>query len=659
MMLKSPLFFSKRIWLVVASMAGVFGPGRLGAAEVTDWPPPELTLRRSDVVFMYDNPAKYEVYGCTVMGWAGGQNPKRVAEAHAKGLRLFAISIGFRTEGRGVMDFTETFLDAACYDLDGKALTVPWLWDHKYRGHPYYWWCTNSPEFRRYLANRLQQVMAAQPDGLHIDDYTGTAGCVTWHGGCFCRHCMAAFRQYLAQEASQETKKTLAQLGVTDLAHFDYGQFLRSRGEQADKYIRRRVLLPLAKEFYEFQWKAATEFLADFRRQAERLRGKPIALAVNSHLTSPEQLLIAPHLTYFCCEVDHQAAKGQLPGHPIYVYKLADGLHRPVASTASGGDWAFMNEHKKEGLVRLWIALSYAMGHHFMAPHRQWAYTKEKGTHWYDGPDEAYGWVYQFVRQKAQLFDSYQALAPVAVIYDNSARRQGRANIEPLCIHLAEKNIPFTVAVQGDDWLEGYHLTPEQLARFRAVIVPKDHPALAEKGAGEKPASGSVAEHSPAEQKQPTGSLPRQVLLGGQKEPPSAGAGQKESPRWLTSLQKEGRLVVWPDEQALEKLLPRPIQVQGTDQVVVVPRIRPDDPKAPVVLHLVNRDYRMAEDRMEAQKGFTVRLRQDILAGRKIRKAVLHAPKADSQNLTVSADGAWLVVQVPQLDFWALVELSE
>ncbi len=618
--------FSVRTWLptllaVVAGMGGMawcVGAAGGADAETPIGPPPELTLRRSDVVFMYDNPAKYELYGCTVMGWAGHRDANRRAQAHAKGVRLFSISIGFRTEGRGVIDFTEKFLEAACYNLDGKPITVPWLWDHKYKGHPYYWWCTNSPEFRRYLTHRLQQVMSANPDGLHIDDYTGTAGCVTWLGGCFCPHCMAGFRDYLAHQDSPETKKTLADLGVTDMANFDYGQFLRSRGVKLDEYLKRRWTMPLAREFLDFQMKANTQFVAEFRRQAERLRGKPIAFCVNSGLGSPEALAIAPHLTYFCCEVGHQAAKGQLPGHPIYVYKLADGLRRPVASTASGYDWAFINEHKKEGLVRLWIALSYAMGHNFMAPHRQWCYTKEKGTHWYDGPDEAYAWVYQFVRQEARLLDGYEALAPAAVLYDNAARRQGRANIEPICIRLAELNIPFTVVVQGDDWLEGYELTAEKLAGFRTVIVPKDHPALDEKA-----------------------------------------AGQKEPPRWLASVQKEGRLVVWPDEKALEKLLPQPVQVQGSDQVLVVPRIRPDEPKAPVVLHLVSRAYRMPEDRMEPQKGCTVRLRLDILGQRRPKKAVLHAPKAEPQNLTVSIDNDWISVPVPQLDFWALVELSE
>ena len=580
------------------------------AAEPASRPPAEITLRRSDVVFMYDNPARYESYGCTVLGWAGRADAAHIEKAHALGVRLFTTSIGFRTEGRGVMDFTAEFLDAACKDLAGKPIVVPWLWDHRYKGHPYYWWCTNSPQFRRYLDDRLRRVMAARPDGLHIDDYTGTAGCVTWLGGCFCPHCMAAFRQYLAGNLP---KQSLAELGIADVEKFDYGKFLTARGETAEKYVSRRGSLPLAREFYDFQLRAVTQFVAEYARRAAELRGKPIAFSVNSHLTDPSQLAIAPYVTYFCCEVDHQASRGRLPGHPIYVYKLADGLARPVAATASGQDWAFINQHNKSGLVRLWVALSYAFGHNFMAPHRQWCYTKEKGTHWYDGPTEQYAWLYQFIRRHAALLDEYEAVAPLAVVYDNAARRQNRANIEPICIALAEQNVPFTVVVSGDDWLKGFRLEPQRLAGFRAVGVPQDHPAL----------------------------------------------NKADAPEWLNTLRENNRLLVWPDQTALEKLVGRPVSVDGSDRVLVVPRIVPGNPKAPAVVHLVNRAYQLQDDSMEKQKHFTVRLRMDLFPGRQFRQAVLHAPQTDPLRLPVSSDNAAVVFKTPALELWAIVELRE
>ncbi len=569
--------------------------------------PNARAIRRSDVVFMYDNPAKYEAYGCTVMGWAGHADAKHIESAHAKGVRLFATSVGFRTEGRGVMDFTEKFLDAACYDFEGKPIPVPWLWDHKYKGHPFYWWCTNSPEYRRYLDHRLQQVAKAKPDGLHIDDYSGTAGCVTWLWGCFCPHCTAGFREYVAAHVP---KAKLAELGIGDLARFEYREFLKSKGITPDDYKKRRWAAPLAAEFLDFQVKANTEYVAQYRRRAEELCGRPLALAVNSGLTDPVSLAIAPHLSYFCCEVGHGASAGKLPLHPIYVYKLADGLDRPVTSTASGQDWAFVMEHKRPGLARTWTALSYAFGHNFMAPHRQWCYTEQKGTHWYEGPTEEFAWLYQFVRQSARLLDGYEAVAPVAVVYDNAARRKGRGNIEPITAALASRNVPFTVVMAGDDWLP-CRLEREKLSKFKAVVVTKELDA----------------------------DEPQRKLID--------------------EVRAQGRLVVWPDEAALAKLVPAPVKIEGSDQVMAVPRAIPGDVKAPAIVHLLNRQYDPDKDAMTPQKDFAVRLHRDLFADRAFAKAMLHAPRAEPVPLAVAMEGDDIVVKVPVLDLWGIVELTQ
>ncbi|MFH1920703.1 MAG: hypothetical protein ABIP48_12540, partial [Planctomycetota bacterium] len=97
---------------------------------------PPRAIRRSDVVFMYDNPEMYEPYGSTVLGWAGRADLEHIEAAHAAGVRLFSTSVGFRTEGRGMIDFSDDFLDAACRDFDAEPIRVPWLWDHEYKGHP-------------------------------------------------------------------------------------------------------------------------------------------------------------------------------------------------------------------------------------------------------------------------------------------------------------------------------------------------------------------------------------------------------------------------------------------------------------------------------------------------------------------------------------------
>ncbi|MFC1806615.1 hypothetical protein ACFL09_06535 [Planctomycetota bacterium] len=570
-------------------------------------PDKERPIRRSDVVFMYDNPKRYEAYGCTVLGWAGWRKAKHIEQAHAKGVRRFSCSVGFLTEFKGAIDFDPNFLDAACRNFAGEPFIVPWLWDHKHKGKPAYWWCTNSPLYRRYLLSRLEQAMKVKPDGLHIDDYRGTSGSITWLEGGFCRHCMAAFRGYLKKNVPTEK---LTKLGIVDLEAFDYRKFLVDRGVKPGDYKKRRARLPLADEFYHFQVMANNAWVAEYRKRAQELRGQPVGLSVNSGANNPHAIVIAPELDNFCCEVGHGAAKRRPATHPVYIYKIGDGLDRPICSTASGHDWAFVHEHKVYGLVRSWTALSYAFGHTLMAPHRQWCYTKEKGTHWTDGPTEEYAWLYRWVHDNARLFDRYEAAAPVAVVYSNLANRKGRGKIEGLCVDLARANVPYTVVMAGDDWLPDHRLTKRQLDRFKAVVMTK------------------TCELDARQQK----------LIDGVKA--------------------DGRLVTWPDKAALAKLIGTPVAIEGATQVWAVPRAIPGDRKAPVMVHLLNRNYDAKNDAVVPQKGLALRLRRDLFGGRKLAKATLHAPKTKPVALELAADRQHTTVGIPELGLWAIIELD-
>lgn len=567
----------------------------------------DRAIRRSDVVFMYDDPKMYEPYGCTVMGWAGSSRSKQHIEAaHEAGVRQFTVSVGWLTEFQGMIDFSDNFLDAAARNYAGDTFIVPWLWDHRHKGQPAWWWCTNSPLYRQFLESRLQQRMPLQPDGLHIDDYRGSSGAVTWLSACFCRHCMAGFRQYLAQEVPREKLK---ELGIDDLDDFDYRQFLMDRQVKPADYNRRRSQLPLADEFYDYQVRANTAYVRTYRQKAEAIRGKPLTLCVNSGLSNPQALAIASELSYFCCEVPHGAESLAPATHPISIYKLGDGLNRPIASTASGQDWAYVNEHHKPCLVRTWAALSYAFGHNLMAPHRQWCYTKEKGTHWYTGPQEEYAWLYQFVRQQHRLLDGYEAVAPVAVVYDNVANKHHQGKIEPICVALAQRNIPFTVAIAGDNWLD-YRISSRSLAPYTAVITACDPDWI------------------DAEQ--------RQVLA---------------------QIKQQGRLIRWPDDSQLAELIGTPIAIEGGNHVMAVPRAR--GRQAPAVIHLLSRQYDGAADTVISQQDFTVRFSDSLFGGRQFHKAVLHTPETKPLTLSLTRNDDSTLVRVPRLGLWGILELNE
>ena len=583
-------------------------------------------VRRSDVVFMYDVPEQYAAYGCTVLGWAGGGEPAHVKSAFEHGVRLFAYSVGFLTEGAGVIDFGGTnVLDMACRNFAGEPYVVPWLWDHKHKGTPYYWWCTKSPRYRSYLDSRLNTHAQSGANGLHIDDYRGTSGSVTWLSGGFCTHCLAAFREDLKARRAVDPALAaeLERNGIRDLDGFDYRAFLTAQGVTSELWKNKWWEQPLSAVFLDFHVRADTAYVASYYQKAKALTGNPaLTLAVNSEVANPQAMAIAGTLSYFCCEIGHDAEKRQPATQPVVAYKLADALGRAVTSTASGQDWAFIKEQQKHALVRSWTALSYSLGHNFMAPARQWCYTQEKGTHWYDAPLGQYDWLYRFVRANAALLDGYDAVARVAVVYDSAARRANKADIEPVCAELFKRNIPFAVIIAGDAWLPGHRLTPAALAAYRTVIAPE----------------GMMLDTA------------QQAVIGEEL------AG--------------GKAVSWKEREKALASAGAPVTVEGSDRVVVVPRVKRGDAKAPAVLHLLNQSYDGVRDVMAPQTNVTLVVRRDLYGGRRFMRAVLYAPVPESKPgdvaaasvataLLVAEAGDAVRVTVPTLKEWGLIALSE
>ncbi len=575
----------------------------------------EARVKRSDVVFMGAKDAEvYDAYGATMVSWGGKAGTtkgaenwfkKRVATAHEQGLR-YCAGLAFRTAFREMIDFDrDNFMDSVCRTLDGEPLLVPWLWDQKHKdGYPAYWFCTNAPGYREYLKDQARRAMVVDVEGLHIDDYAGTAG-TEWRGGCFCRHCMAGFREYLRANVSAER---LAECGVESLDDFDYGAFLKAKGFTVKDY-RNKVgsTLPLGPEFLTFQYRSSAAWVGEVREYAEGLIGHPLMLSVNSSASNYKSLVIAPQLTYFCGEVPRDAAKLTVPTNSIFVFKVGDALDRPQVSTASGQDWAFVMEQSKPGLVRTWIAQAYAFGHQLMCPHRQWAYTKEKGTHWYQSKPEEYADLYQFVRKYADLFDGYDAIAKVGLVYSNAAFRQNKTATKQACIELARANVPFRLILAGDDWMDE-RLTAADIAGLDAIVVTEP------------------------------------LVLDDEQKAVLDAAGDK--------------VVTWTGLDTLDEVLPRPITVEDGDEITVILRAIPDDGQAPFACHLVNRKYVGETDSMQKQTNVRLRFAASLFDGADIASATLYAPGAEPLQLALTKTADAWEIAVPELDLWGLVKLE-
>ena len=343
----------------------------------------EPALKRSDVVFMYQADRQtYEDYGATVLAWGGKPTPQSKAEAQAAGVKFFG-SVGMVTEfARYYERFPQTYEQGLCRDVEGQPVKVPWLTDHQHKGVPYWWCCTQQPQFRQYLRERVIETVTGRRRRGPCRRSSGHVRRIV-AGHLFLRPVRGGVPHAPEIAAGGRTQA----LGVAQPDEFNYRDVLRQWQAAADS---RRSGRSSSIRLWS-QWSpvpgprrgglhAGTARVGRQHGADGRCRSAPTPACCGRGTWRDYQAL-----DLFSAETDHHAAGRRFTDQPLVAYRLAEAVQRPYAATASGGDWAFIKEHQLPGLVRGWVALSYAAGQCLMAPHRQWCYTPEKGTHWYAG----------------------------------------------------------------------------------------------------------------------------------------------------------------------------------------------------------------------------------------------------------------------------------
>lgn len=583
-------------------------------------------LKHSDVVFMGGGTKEtYEAYAATVVDWGGharADDEKARAEFRARvklaqdlGIQYNA-GIGMITEFLGMIKSCPEHERAICRTLDGKPITVPWLWDHKVDGQlgKAWWFCSNSPFYQKFLRDRTALAMAGGPDGYHIDDYGGTTGSMSG-GGCFCESCMPLFRAYLKEHATPEK---LRALGIGKLDDFDYGRWLLAKHvKDGSEFVKKRSSLPLYTEFQEFQARAAGEVVRGLQEYAAGLRGKPLARSVNGSPPGLQALVVQPHTDHYSCEIGMGAPGSEWSGvqakklttSAAFVYRCVDMIHRGIAGTADGHSWAHVNEKNTINLCRYWVAESYAFGHCFMAPSQhQWCYTKEKGTHWYKARPEDYADLYKFVRMNAALFDDYEPVAQIGVVFSHAAWRKNKREPQAIATCLQEANVPFALVAAGDDLLN-LRLDATELAKFKKLVIPPE-PLL-------DAAQKQVLDRIPAD-----------------------------------------KLIAWKDAVSLLAAVQPPLTVEGVKDVWALPRHNPNLPGSPLVIHILNRNYDFAADRTAPQQNLTLRVHNSLLGGKRPLRCKAFAPGSDPTPLAIEPDPAGVQIKLPELKLWTILRLE-
>jgi hypothetical protein len=371
------------------------------------------TLASDDVVFVCPSADQglYSRFQATMIASGGIHRSDYVNKLQRQGIHM-AATVWCHTAGAQGPLLNADLADATARDIEGKPIAVPWLATSPFEESPALFGCINNPVFRAYMRQKVCDAMAGGAAGLHIDEYLGSAFAALHLGGCFCDFCMEGFKAYCATRGPSEL---LSGLRLTSFDELDFRSLVRDHAPTLQQYLALQDKLPLIRQFIDFQLQCARDNVVALGRLAADIVGRPVTLSANTCLPELEHAVVAPSLSYLAAEIDHHAQQGAAGiANAIRAYRMAEALDRPLASTASVADWSFVNDHKGDTLVCLWIALSYACGGRFMVPVRMPCLPKDGKPHWYCGPVSAFVPLYGFVRTHGFLLNGFRAVGPLA-----------------------------------------------------------------------------------------------------------------------------------------------------------------------------------------------------------------------------------------------------
>ena len=596
-----------------------------------------MGLKRSDVLIT--RPCSMDVYRryrATGLGWGFLPEPDRrglppdeemmrdVDEAHRCGVK-FQGRVELDADWMGMIDFDSNFMESTVRDMDNKP-AVTW-WVHTYKGHPSYHFCTNAPGYRHYLMYQLRRVMEAGTDWLMIDSAIPTVGALNArYGGCFCQHCMAGFRRYLQEKLDSPEREKHR---IDDLSSFDYRDHLLSMGFTDERY-RAEILafpatIPLAQEYFNYQWREVNALFREFKRYAQEF-GDDVPMSSNSPYYWAEFMYAVDAHDFYTNEMEYRPPEAEvLPSEPIYTFKLADALGKLVAITGVPSAFEPYRLRDRPGHIRLWIVQAYAHGHVFMAPDKMWTHRfAGEPDRWYHSKPGDYEALYHFVRDYPDLFDGYESVASVALIFSNNAVRQylgerlssghlggqnrsaPKTDLVQACLALSAANVPYRIIVAGDDWIDD-RLLDTDLSRFRAVV-----------------------RFEPSH-------------LNDEQEAYLARAANQ--------------LLTWSTSEDLITAVGHDIMLAGADNLSVLPRIQPDNEVSPLICHLLNSNYDPQTDSYHKQSNVELTIEADMLS-RVYRSATLFAPGQAPAAIECRASDRATTITIPNLDMWAILKLE-
>ncbi len=279
-------------------------------------------------------------------------------------------------------------------DLNGQPIIAPWkrTWNRTL------WGCVNNPELERGYVEYLKGYINAGTQVMQRDEPGANESATHW-GGCFCPHCMKAFREYLAKHTTATKRR---ELGIESIEAFDYAQHLRKQRAPVGDAFKKWDGGELKRLFVAFQTHATLEFHKRTRKAMDAHAGRRVPVSCNNgvHRWGPIQLCF----DWAFGELSYGRTRPEL----IYqAMRAAAGHDRiQVITMPKKGDRKGLDQWQRR--TRQTIATAYACGGFCMVP---WDVYMPNNAPRYFGTPAQYADLFGFVRANAKVLEGYEDAA--------------------------------------------------------------------------------------------------------------------------------------------------------------------------------------------------------------------------------------------------------
>jgi hypothetical protein len=383
--------------------------------------------------------------------------------------------------GEPVDDILE---ECAQRDIHGEPCHALWI-ESPDREHWNYMMDRNNPVWREYLKAIVRLQIDAGVQGVHFDEAEVPITSLQY-GGCFCRTCVESFREYLRTLPEGERP---AELDGEELSSFHYGEWLLARGHD---FKSNREQAPLFFDYLRFQRRNIARYfaeLADHARGYAASVGRDVLVSGNFFHLFDHYHALEPKVDVIVTEMRNTTYRQ--PDWYRYAAGFAGGKPVVVVENPYGGVVPEMVEALKQGRARDRFRQSLleaaALGANMSVPYGAWMGSVIQDAFY--APHEVAVEIQAFLADHEDLFapetwhevavvfsieSNYRALAAREVMADNRRNEvaEGQVPFGAVCERLSAAAHPYDVLFFPDGELRADELTAEDLARYRALLLP-------------------------------------------------------------------------------------------------------------------------------------------------------------------------------------------